>query len=313
MRGFFVFFLLCVVVCSSCFKTKNKVIAAPGQTFMNVPYAIAPDWNGIQKPLTLDVYLPAGAKEGDQYPLMLMIHGGGFNEGDKKDMSSHCSVLADSGYVGVSMNYRLGWQRGANPCEGDTLSEYNALYRAIQDANAALRFLISNAGDYHIDTSRIFIGGGSAGSVIALYTNYLQDDLAKERFPDSYKKFGSLHSGGNDFSIKGILNLWGGMGDTALINSYNAVPMISFHGTADLSSPADTGHEFSCAALPKAYGSTCLSRQLLRYHVPYQLHLKKGAAHAPAAYKAPFVMPLVIRFFNGITNGSYSPSATLVE
>ena len=314
MRGFsFLLFFVFIVVFTSCFKTKNKVIAAPGQTFMNVPYTTVPDWNGVQKTLTLDVYLPAGAKAGDHYPLMLMIHGGGFNEGDKKDMAAHCSVAADSGYVGISMNYRLGWQRGTNACEGDTLSQYEALYRAVQDANMALHFLIINAGEYHIDTSRIFIGGGSAGSVVALYTSYLRDDLVRQQFPGMYNKLGALQADGNTFSIKGILNLWGGMGDTTLINRYNAIPMISFHGTSDLSSPADTGHEFSCAAFPKAYGSAFLTRQLARYGAPYQLHLKKGAAHAPAAYKAPFVMPLAIRFFNGIVKGAPQASNTWVE
>ena len=312
--------ILCISITlfSSCSRAKNKKIAAPGQTLMNVPYATAPDTANKQQTLTMDIYLPAMDEDDTaKYPLMLLIHGGGFNEGDKKDMASHCSILADSGYVGVTINYRLGWRRGKEPCDGDTLSQYRALYRAVQDANAALRFLVSKAGEYHIDTSHIYVGGGSAGGAIALYTKYMESAFAKQTYPGLYHTLGAIDTSGNSltnsFSIKGLLNLWGSTKDSTIITRRNAVPTIFFHGMEDNSSPYDAGYEFSCTAYPKTYGSACLARQLARYDVPYLLHLKQKGAHAPAAYKAKFVMPLTIRFFNDVASNKPMASSTIVE
>lgn len=301
----------------SCSKTKNKIIAAPGQTFINIQYGTAPDTAGKEEKLIMDIDLPKDVSDSKKYPLMLMIHGGGFMDGDKKEMASHCSVLADSGYVGVTINYRLGWQRGTNKCDGNISSEYDALYRAVQDANAAMRFLAAHADAYHIDTSRLYIGGGSAGGTIALYTTYFNSDVAMQMLPEQYKKFGALNISGNaythTFTIKGVLNLWGGMGDSLLINSRNALPMITFHGTADHLSPYDTGHEYSCDAFPKAYGSACLSRQVAAANVPYQCYLKKGAAHAPAAFTASVVMPLAVQFFNALHNHLPTENKVITE
>ena len=301
----------------SCSKTKNNQITAPGQTFTNLQYGSAPDAAGREEKLTMDIDLPKAVSADTRYPVMLLIHGGGFAEGDKKEMASHCSVLADSGYIGVTINYRLGWQRGAAKCEGDISSEYDALYRAVKDANAALRFLAAHAAIYHIDTSRMYIGGGSAGATIAMYTAYMSPYVAAQLLPQPFAKLGALNGVDNKdnhtFTIKGILNLWGGIGDSALINPSDALPMISFHGMADPVSPYDTGHEYSCDAFPKAFGSACLSRQLAFYQVPYVCYLKKGAVHAPAAYKAPVVMPLAIRFFNAVHSHAATENKVITE
>lgn len=304
---------------SSCSKSKQKEVPPPGQVFKDVQYGTGLTDENRQQVLNLDIYMPAHAGANRKYPLFLMIHGGGFKEGDKQEMASHCSLLADSGYIGVSINYRLGWSGGGDTrkCEGDTLAEYSSLYRAVQDANAALRFLVSKQQEYHIDTSRIYIGGGSVGGTIAMYTHYVPASKATGLLPDESKRLGQLNEGDNpirdSFTIKGILNLWGGMGDSTLITRANAVPTIFFHGTADPLSPYDIGREFSCAVYPVALGSACLSRQLARYGVPYQLYLKKEAAHAPAAFHAPVTIPLATAFFNKLNKGEHPADKAVME
>ncbi len=312
------FFFIIPVFLLSCFKTKQKHISPPGQVLTNVQYGTALTEANKQQALDLDIYMPAGSSAGKSYPLFVMIHGGGFKEGDKKEMESHCSLLAGAGYVGVSINYRLGWSGSdSKKCEGDTTAEYFALYRAVQDANAALRFLVLKAKEYHIDTSRIYIGGGSAGSTIAMYTHYLPAPEAAALMPNESRQLGKLNEGDNalrnTFAIKGILNLWGGIGDSAIISCANAVPMISFHGTADSISPYNIGREFSCAMYPVALGSACISRQLARYNVPYRLYLKTGAAHAPAAYHAPVTIPAAVDFFAGFGKDAEPKGKVIVE
>src|SRR5271165_2053490 len=93
-------------------------------------------------------------------------------------MQSHCQILADSGFVVASINYRLGWRAGNTTCGGDSASEMRAGYRAVQDANAALRFLVANDVAFGVDTGWVFIGGSSAGSIVALNTSYIPNDIA---------------------------------------------------------------------------------------------------------------------------------------
>ncbi len=314
----FTAFLFALTCTFSCSKTKNKILTAPGQTFTNLVYATAPDTAGREEKLTLDIDVPRKVSENTKYPMMMLIHGGGFTDGDKKELASHCSLLADSGYVGVTINYRMGWEKGtSSKCDGDVLTEYDALYRAVQDANAALRFLVAHANAYHIDTSRIYIGGGSAGGTIALYTTYLSPDAAMQLLPDQYKRLGAINNSGNTythtFTIKGMMNMWGGLGDSSLISRHGAVPMILFHGMKDRLSPYDIGHEYSCPSFPETYGSACLSRQLAASHTPYVCYLQKGGGHPPSAFDAPRVMPLTVRFLNAVHDNMPTENKVILQ
>src|SRR5437588_6332528 len=53
---------------------------------------------------TLDVYSPAGGKG---HPVVVWIHGGGWQAGDKTDVGKKPQAFADKGFVFVSVNYRL--------------------------------------------------------------------------------------------------------------------------------------------------------------------------------------------------------------
>src|SRR6476659_6103154 len=53
---------------------------------------------------TLDVYAPT---EGRNHPVIVWIHGGGWQAGDKKDVQKKPQAFADKGFVFVSINYRL--------------------------------------------------------------------------------------------------------------------------------------------------------------------------------------------------------------
>src|SRR5688500_9352950 len=53
---------------------------------------------------TLDVYAPA---EGKKHQVVVWIHGGGWQAGDKSDVQKKPQAFADKGFVFVSINYRL--------------------------------------------------------------------------------------------------------------------------------------------------------------------------------------------------------------
>src|SRR5438045_5226381 len=53
---------------------------------------------------TLDVYAPS---EGKMHPVVVWIHGGGWQAGDKKEVDKKPQAFVDKGFIFVSVNYRL--------------------------------------------------------------------------------------------------------------------------------------------------------------------------------------------------------------
>ncbi len=122
--------------------------------------SVAPDYQDlayatISSAQMLDLYIPDTGS--GPFPVVIMVHGGGFMMGDKADGAGLAGVdqLLAAGYAVASINYRLSGE---------------ALYPAqIQDAKAAVRFLRANAATYNLNPERFGAWGASAGgSLVAL-------------------------------------------------------------------------------------------------------------------------------------------------
>jgi pectinesterase len=104
------------------------------------------------QPLALDLYAPT---EGAPHPAVIVVHGGGWERGDRAMERPFAKRLAAAGYVTAPVSYRLG-PAGRFP---------NALY----DLKAAVRFLRAHAAEYGIDPERIgAVGGSAGGQLVAL-------------------------------------------------------------------------------------------------------------------------------------------------
>jgi poly(3-hydroxybutyrate) depolymerase len=250
----------------------------------------------------MDIYFPAGATSSGKRPMVMMIHGGTFLNGDKSDIENDCDILADSGFVVASINYRLGWRDGTGQCDGDESSELEAGYRALQDANAAMRFLVANASQYGIDTGWVFVGGSSAGSISALNTAYIPNPIAMNYLPAEFALLGPVNNADNNltntFTIKGVCNMWGALPDSNLITPSSALPTISFHGSDDNVVPFDIGNIESCSNYIMLYGSACIQRRLQFFNKPAILNIVIGGGHGPAVYTPEFLMSNTACFFN---------------
>lgn len=109
----------------------------------NVPYVT--DGHPRQ---VLDVYTPE-QRSGSPRPLIVWIHGGGWQSGSKENCPPLRGGYVEQGYVLASLNYRLS---------GD------AVFPAqIEDCKSAIRWLRVHAADYNIDPDRIGVWGSSAG------------------------------------------------------------------------------------------------------------------------------------------------------
>ena len=192
--------------------------------------------DGSNTALFLDLYTPAGDTLAAR-PLVICMHGGSLAVGSRADMKTFCTDFAQRGYVAATIDYRLGIE---SPKGVRTIEE--ALLRGVQDAKAAVRFFRSKAAEYGIDTSRIYLEGSSAGSMIAVHYAYWNED---EIPPDiDQAKWGNIEgtSGNPGFSssIQGIVNYCGAIVDPTWIDSGEA-PVADFHGLLDTIVPPDSG------------------------------------------------------------------------
>lgn len=214
----------------------------------NIQFGIANDHLENPYKLLMDLYYPnLGVDKSPKRPFIMLFHGGAFHSGDKQqgDIKDLCVHLAMRGYVCASVNYRLGF-------DWTEYGQYRARYRAIQDGHAAMRYVVNNANAVRIDTNWIFVGGQSAGSLLALgmvYADQSELDSISLLYSSTAKsvELGNLYTSGNNltniYSIKGIFNNWGGITESE-VDVNEMLPTVAFHGALDTIVQIDSNNSF---------------------------------------------------------------------
>jgi len=240
--------------------------------------------------IPLDLYLDVFLPKDDilkKRPMVMLIHGGAFYFGSKDDASiTHwCRHLASKGYVTASIDYRIGFlptMKGIG----------RAGYRAVQDAHAAMRFLVSHQEEYGIDTSMLFVGGASAGAITVLNLAFMTNETRPEYTHSGSLRpeLGDIDTCGNaiktHFRIKGLVDMWGAMPDTTLIRGHD-IPILAFHGDADNIVPYGYDYPFAFAGdlktllVEKMYGSSCIVDCALKQGTQAELVTFYGFKHSP--------------------------------
>src|SRR5439155_6244244 len=100
---------------------------------------------------TLDVYAPAAP--GKNLPVVVWIHGGGWQGGDKSEIHKKPQAFVDKGFVFVSTNYRL-WPKVD-------------MATIVRDVAKSIRWVHDHIAEYGGDPKRLFIMGHSAGAQLA--------------------------------------------------------------------------------------------------------------------------------------------------
>ena len=126
----------------------------------------------------LDVYKPAQANGA---PVVIFIHGGGWNSGDKNEYRFVGAALAEQGWVGVVINYRL--------YPSVKFPDF------VQDAALAVSYARTHATAWGGDPDKIYLLGHSAGAHIATMLAF-----DKEYFQQV---------GGNSAWLRGVIGLAG--------------------------------------------------------------------------------------------------------
>ncbi len=111
-------------------------------------------------------------------PWVFVIHGGGWQGGEKERVNRFVSVegLLAAGISVVSINYRL-----IKHAEAEAVVP--PVKAPLHDAARALQFVRSQAAAWNLDKARVIATGGSAGACSSLWLAF-HDDLADPRSAD---------------------------------------------------------------------------------------------------------------------------------
>ncbi|MBP5650084.1 MAG: alpha/beta hydrolase [Bacteroidales bacterium] len=241
------------------------------------------DMNPKDLDLKMDVYYPV-TSDTSRRPLLMLIHGGAFFNGDK---ASHAYVewgkrFASMGYVVASINYRLGFR----PLKQAHMDR--AGYRALQDAYAAMSYLLRHSERYPIDPNQLFVGGSSAGGITALNLAFMRNpdrpactyqnkvnkaaekvdrviswlyidrllskidvDISEDVGMDDLGDIEAVAgSGAVNFNINAVVNMWGALHEVDMLKNSKGTAILSFHGDADSIVPYGYDYPFTKVKTP---------------------------------------------------------------
>ena len=243
--------------------------------------------------LPIYLYLPP-TQSGPPRPGVVIIHGGGWTGGDKgaKREINIGTTLANAGYVGMSINYRLQKKDGPPAWPGN-----------LHDCKVAVRYLRAQAKELNVDPNNIGVIGGSAGGHLAAMVGLTGDDKAL----DPTSPFPGVST-----KVNCVVDMYGPMADDKKrlerlvpivgatfadkpeafrafcpINHIDAKdpPVLILHGTADTTVEVADSERFAAA--------------LKQGGVAHQLVIIPGAPHTfDLQPKQRDLRPLVLEFFD---------------
>jgi acetyl esterase/lipase len=113
----------------------------------------------------LDMYQARG--QNSPQATVIYIHGGGWTAGSKEASVLSLLPYFEMGWNVVNVEYRL--------------ARVSLAPAAVEDCLCALRWVIHNAKEYNIDTSRLVVTGNSAGGHLALTTGMIPASAGLDR------------------------------------------------------------------------------------------------------------------------------------
>jgi acetyl esterase/lipase len=112
--------------------------------------------NGV--PLSLNLYRPSQV---GKYPAIVMIHGGGWQNGSPNNNAEFSQYMAAQGYSVVSIDYRFAPQ--------------HRFPAQLEDVRTAIAYIREHADELEVDVNRMALMGRSAGAHLAMLAAYEPD------------------------------------------------------------------------------------------------------------------------------------------
>ena len=218
--------------------------------------------------LLLDAYIP---KADGKYPAVLVIHGGAWRFGDRKQLSNYARSLAEKGFSCFAIDYRLAPE--------------HKFPAQIEDCRAAVKWIKKNANKYKVDASKLGVIGYSAGGHLATLLGTTGEEPNEQNgnvdmriqavvaggaptdfrwMPDN-GKWAKYWMGGDLDSVPDKFRL---ASSTAFVDAKDP-PTFFFHGTRD-------------TVVPLAWAGSC-HLALKEAGVKTAMHRIRGADHIEAS------------------------------
>ncbi|MGB1018316.1 MAG: alpha/beta hydrolase [Chitinophagales bacterium] len=250
-----------------------------------VQYGFTEKSNGSEYKLMMDIYHSASAPE--NRPVVIWAFGGAFVQGDRKQLEAYARHVAEKGYVGICIDYRLLDLSNGFPTEEQFR---DIAVKAVSDMNASVRYtkyLAAGENKFKINPDKIFIGGLSAGAITAVMVGAIDEtDLI-----DSTNLYLINQNGGfkgnsglavaNSYNndVSGVISLSGGIFDINWIDAEDP-PIYNYHGTADDIVPYDFGfvEPFGVQIL-EMYGSKQINNRAESLGIRTQIRTVNGGTH----------------------------------
>ena len=227
--------------------------------------------NGGNKKLLADIFSPP--LEAKNRPAILLVHGGGWLQGDRFQLKGYGILLARLGFVCMCSSYRLSNE---------------AIWPAqIQDVNCAIRYLRENAIKLGLDPKRIGISGNSAGAHLSLmaaateYDKIFEGEGGNNDVSSEVKSVCAIYAPTTIRQLKNLDPLDNAflklMGDKAELSDYeqaspinyvtrNFPPCLLIHGSSD--------------SVVQLKDSTNFYDKLVENNIPASLHIFAEEEHA---------------------------------
>ncbi len=206
--------------------------------------------------LKLDLAVPEGR---GPFPVCILVHGGGFEKGDKQQQPKHLfAPLLEAGYAWVSINYRLAPKH-----------KYPG---SVEDLETAIRWVKAHASEHRFDPARIVLIGESAGG-------YLVNRVGTKNEKDT--------------RVAAVVSFYGAADLLLRFNASNGKPTTSFVNYFGVSEDNEATRKFLVEASPVTYVRPGLPPFLLLHgnkddRVPYaqsvNFYAKLKAAGVPAEF-----------------------------
>lgn len=236
---------LCLAICLVALLPLNLSAQCNGDRFLNRVFTSVTDTQDIRYSysngtagLRMDVYEPVGDDNTPARPLIILAHGGSFVGGDEnlEDMQEFCTRFAKHGYVAAAIQYRLG-----NALQlTDSVQMMGVVVKAVHDMKAAVRYFHEDAATvnrFKVDTSKVFVGGASAGAILAAHLVYLTDinempNYIADVISNNGGAEGNSGYPNHSSQVQGLINFCGGLNSADWIDTGD-LPLVSVHGNDD--------------------------------------------------------------------------------
>jgi len=237
--------------------------------------------------LGLDIYRSYNADSIHKKPCVIFVFGGAFVTGRRDDSlyNHYFNNLVEHGYEVVSISYRLGLRGVQHVSKFNIAPLRKAVNMAVEDLYDATNWVITHAGQFGVDTSKIILSGSSSGAITALTAEFQRrnEKPAAYLLPAGFEYAGVISFAGAVLSFDGSLKY-----------KIKPAPYLMFHGTAD----KIVTYRKIRFLNRGFYGSAWIAKIFKKNNSPYYLYSEEGMGHEVSFYPMLNNIPVILDFLD---------------